>query len=297
MQPQNIYELIGTDAYDAEGAKVGRVGQVFLDDRTDEPTWATVSTGLFGTRESFVPLDGSRFEGGRLNLAYPKSRISEAPSVGSDGHLTPEEEERLYDFYEVADPAPAERADTSPTSTATATPTSAASSGSTGTADDAMTRSEERLHVDTTAQVSGRARMRKYVVTEEVQVTVPVRREKVVLETDPGEPGPAADQRPLSTTPNASAEPAPGTGAPSTGPTTGHDLSARDSLARADGTDNTDEAEMILYEERPVVTTETVPAQRVRLGTTEEIVEETVTEDVRTERVQLDDDTQTPPSR
>jgi hypothetical protein len=46
-----------------------------------------------------------------------------------------------------------------------------------------------------------------------------------------------------------------------------------------------------------VVTTETVPVQRVRLGTTEDIVEETVTEDVRKERVQLDDDTETPPHR
>lgn len=28
----------------------------YLDDATGQPTWVTVSTGLFGTRESFAPL-------------------------------------------------------------------------------------------------------------------------------------------------------------------------------------------------------------------------------------------------
>lgn len=294
MQPQDMYELIGKDAYDSDGQKVGRIGHVFLDDRTNEPTWATVSTGLFGTRESFVPLDGSDFDGDRLNLAYPKARIKDAPNVGSEGHLSPEEEDRLYAFYEVADPG--RPVDATATGTGTAESASATPrSVSTGADDDAMTRSEERLNVDTTARVSGRARMRKYVVTEEVQVTVPVRREKVVLETESGEPIHPDESDQLTAPTSAAAQP---TSATSTQSTSDQDPSspttAEGSLSRDE---QTDDSEMILHEERPVVTTETVPVQRVRLGTTEDIVEETVTEDVRKERVQLDDDTETPPHR
>ena len=288
MQPQDLYELIGKDAYDSDGQKIGRIGQVFLDDRTDEPTWATVSTGMFGTRESFVPLNGSDFDGDRLNVAYPKARIQDAPNVGDDGHLTPEEEDRLYEFYEVADSGSVETPDAGSGATTDSTP--ATSAASVGTADDAMTRSEERLHVDKTARVSGRARIRKYVVTEEVQVTVPVRREKVVLETDSGEPIDSTGTQPTGDQELSS--PA----ATGTHPTGDQNLSSPAGAALSRD-EQTDDSEMILYEERPVVTTETVPVQRVRLGTTEEIVEETITEDVRTERVELDDDTEHPPSR
>jgi len=197
----------------------------------------------------------------------------------------PNEEDRLYAFYEVADPSPADATSTGAAATTQGTP--ATPSVSADTDNDAMTRSEERLHVDTTARVSGRARMRKYVVTEEVQVTVPVRREKVVLETESGEPihPNASDQR---TAPASDATALASDQDPSSR------TAADDPLSHDE---QTDDSEMILYEERPVVTTETVPVQRVRLGTTEDVVEETVTEEVRKERVQLDDATETPPHR
>jgi hypothetical protein len=48
-----------------------------------------------------------------------------------------------------------------------------------------MTRSEERLRVGTETREAGRARLRKYVVTEHQQVSVPVSREEVTLEHEP----------------------------------------------------------------------------------------------------------------
>jgi stress response protein YsnF len=42
-----------------------------------------------------------------------------------------------------------------------------------------MTRSEEELDVGTSERETGRARLRKYVVTEEASQTVPVRREEI----------------------------------------------------------------------------------------------------------------------
>jgi len=49
-------QAIGAQAYGSDGDKIGKVGQVYLDDETNEPAWATVNTGLFGTSETFVPL-------------------------------------------------------------------------------------------------------------------------------------------------------------------------------------------------------------------------------------------------
>ncbi|GAA4966446.1 PRC-barrel domain-containing protein [Pseudonocardia tropica] len=52
-------ELIGRQVVDNHGEKVGKIGQIYLDERSGDPTWATVNTGLFGTKESFVPLQNA----------------------------------------------------------------------------------------------------------------------------------------------------------------------------------------------------------------------------------------------
>jgi len=175
MEPYDVDEVIGADAYDPDGTKVGRIGQIYFDDATDEATWAAVKTGMIGTRESFVPLDGAEFDGERLTLAYPTSQIQDAPSMDAEGHLTPEEEAELYAHY--GGTAPDHPAGPDPVDITCAAAGAAPP-------DAAVTRSEERLQVGTRSGVAGRARLRKYVVIEEEQVTVPVRREKVVLETE-----------------------------------------------------------------------------------------------------------------
>jgi stress response protein YsnF/sporulation protein YlmC with PRC-barrel domain len=131
--------------------------------------------------------------------------------------------------------------------------------------DDAMTRSEERLRTGTERVPAGKARLRRWVETETVQVEVPVRREKARLEV---EPGVGSADRLTDGAAAGGVEPAGASG-----------------RAVAGG------PEIVLHEERPVVTTETVPVERVRLGTEE--VEETVTvsDDVQVERVALETDT------
>ena len=121
---------------EANGNKIGGVGQIYLDDQTDEPNWVTVKTGLFGTSESFVPLSGASLSGSDIVVTYPGPNYDQATdresTVGRD----------------------------------TSGPTT----------DDAMTLSEERLRVGTQTREAGRARLRKYVVTENVTQTVPVSR-------------------------------------------------------------------------------------------------------------------------
>ena len=43
---------------DSSGHKIGTVSQIFVDDATNRPEWATVNTGLFGRRCPLSPLKG-----------------------------------------------------------------------------------------------------------------------------------------------------------------------------------------------------------------------------------------------
>jgi uncharacterized protein (TIGR02271 family) len=284
LTKEHIDDLLQRDGniLSTSGDKIGSIGQIYADDDNGQPTWVTARTGLFGTSESFVPLEGARIDGDNIVVPYTKDQVKDAPRVDTDGHLEPSEEERLYDHYQLnvggtytdattdrgtggvidrgAESSNTERdagfAATGGTYN-TADPSGTAGRDTSGpTTDDAMTRSEERLNVGTERQATGRARLRKYVTTENVTQTVPVRREEVRVEREPITDGNA--------------------GAALSGP----DLSE-------------EEHEVVLHEERPVVDKETVPVERVRLDTETVTDEVTVDEEVRKERIETDgiDDT------
>jgi uncharacterized protein (TIGR02271 family) len=240
-----IPELIGANAVDADGDKIGKVGQVYLDDATGAPKWVTVSTGLFGNKESFAPLEGASHNGDELRLAVQKDLVKDAPQVDADGHLGDAENEALFQHYaghlgtghDTADHVPSQGHDTSGPNT-----------------DDAMTRSEERLQVGTQQVETGRARLRKYVVTENVTTTVPVSHEEVRVEREPI----TEDNRDAATS-----------GAPI----------------------SEEEHEITLHAEQPVVAKETVPVERVRLSSETVTEEATVNEEVRKEQIDTPDST------
>ena len=96
---EQLRQLTGATAYDRDGDKIGRIGQVYFDDNTDQPKWITVNTGLFGMGESFVPLQGAQFDGDRVTLAYDKATVKDAPNVDGERHLDVEEEQQLYRHY------------------------------------------------------------------------------------------------------------------------------------------------------------------------------------------------------
>jgi uncharacterized protein (TIGR02271 family) len=263
-----IEALSGGTVTDSAGEKIGKVGQVYLDDRTGEPDWVTVNTGLFGRSESFVPLRGATAEGDALRVGYTKAQVKDAPRVDVDGHLSEDEEQRLYVHYGLADDDSGTGGTTGRTGADTGrredrdgdddaaartgtTTDDAAASGRRDTGDDAMTLSEERLRVGTERREAGRARLRKYVVTEQETVTVPVTREEVRLEREPVT-----------------------------------DANRDDALSGPELTES--EHEVVLTEERPVVEKETVPVERVRLSTDTVTDEARVSEEVRHEEVEAE---------
>lgn len=244
-------EVIGSTAYSHDGEKIGKVGQLFLDDQTGQPEFVTVNTGLFGTSESFVPVAEATFDGDTLTLPFSKDKVKDAPNVDLDGgHLDESEESRLYDYYDLS-------------SSSTQTDDRTGFEQTTGTeghdtsgptTDDAMTRSEEQVRVGTTSEEAGRVRLRKYVTTEQETHTVPVRKEKAVLEREPITDGNAGE--------------------------------ALDGPAISE-----EEHEVVLHEERAVVEKTTEPVERVRVGTETTTDEETVSEEVRKEHIEVEGDT------
>ena len=287
---EHIDTLLGNggNVLGSDGEKIGSIGQVYLDDQTGEPSWVTAKTGLFGTSESFVPLQGADVEGHDVRVPYTKHQVKDAPRVESDGNLSPEEEDRLYRHYEVGG-GTSGYTDTTTTGTTgnvgrgdrdvdidttsgrhtglTDTDTSTHSGTTTGrgtvghdtsgpTTDEAMTRSEEQLRVGTERREVGRARLRKYVVTENVTQTVPVSREEVRVEREPITDANRGD--------------------------------AYDGPAISE-----EEHEVTLHAERPVVEKEAVPVERVRLDKETVTANETVSGEVRKEEIEVEgaDDT------
>lgn len=96
--------LTGLHVVDQDGVKVGTVQQVYRDDATNDPEWITVRTGLFGMKETFVPLAGARRTGNELHVPHTKETIKQAPRIDADGHLDPSEEARLYQHYGLSRP-------------------------------------------------------------------------------------------------------------------------------------------------------------------------------------------------
>src|SRR5215212_6748966 len=257
MQKNDLLQRRGEDLYDANGEKIGKVEEIYLDAQSGEPEWALVNTGMFGTKSSFVPLQGASQNGDTLQVPYDNAQVKDAPKVDPDGELSQSQESELYAHYGL-DYSESRSDSGLPEGGAGASTGTDTSSGTVGedtsgpTTDNAMTRSEEELHVGTTQHEAGRVRLRKYVVEDEVTQTVPVKREEVRIEREP------------VTEANA--------GAATEGPAISEE-----------------EHEVVLHEEQAVVDKQAVPKERVRLDKDTHVEEEQVSDTVRKEQIDIDD--------
>lgn len=102
-------DLHPTTVHDRDGNRVGKVQQVYLDDNSGRPSWVTVNTGLFGTNESLIPLDGAQINGDVLTVPFDKQVIKDAPNFDPGHHLDESDEQALYDYYGVGGQAHDER--------------------------------------------------------------------------------------------------------------------------------------------------------------------------------------------
>jgi stress response protein YsnF len=231
MSPLDIDTALdwrGRTVVDRHGEKVGTFEELYLDE-SDRPAWAAVKTGLFGLRQTFVPLSAAQPAGDSLQVPFDKEQVKNAPNVDPDAQLSAEEEDTLFRHYglqpegtsgsetpsqagepdaQAAPPSQARQADAhaAPPDDQQQRAPAAASPDDEPRRERApsdegaeMVRSEEEVSVGTQRRVSGRARLKKHVVTEHVQKTVPVQRERVSVELEPADDeaeAPAPDRDP-----------------------------------------------------------------------------------------------------
>lgn len=100
---EQIPQVRRSAVVDRDGVKVGTVADVYLDDDTQRPTWATVATGLLGTRVRFAPLSGATYVSGQVQLATTRDAVLAAPRFTEDEYLDAHEESALIDHYRSAD--------------------------------------------------------------------------------------------------------------------------------------------------------------------------------------------------
>jgi uncharacterized protein (TIGR02271 family) len=242
------YDFRGRTLVDNDGEKIGKIDELYLDQEGGQPEWALVTTGLFGTKKTFVPIRSARPAGEELQVPVTKQQVKDAPNIDADQELSETEERHLFDHYGV--PYTTEGSTTA--TDAPADPQRGNGHDTSGpNTDEAMTRSEEELHVGTTQRESGRVRLRKYIVTENVTQTVPVRREEVRIEREPIT-----------------------------------DANRDQAMSGADISE--DEHEVVLHEEEPVVEKRTVPKERVSLGKETVAEEREISEEVRKEQIETD---------
>jgi uncharacterized protein (TIGR02271 family) len=177
----HVQALYDCDVIDNKGEKIGSVKRVWLEDGTGAPMWAEVHTGLFGMKESFVPIQQGQVAGGAITVPVTKEQVKESPSMHtSDDHMTEQEQEALYRHYGMRIPQAKsgehDRLD------------GKRAAGQRGGRDAAeVTLSEEKLDVGTRSVESGRVRLVKHTVTEQRDVTVPVTHEEVRVVREPVE--------------------------------------------------------------------------------------------------------------
>ncbi|MBV9817834.1 MAG: DUF2382 domain-containing protein [Solirubrobacterales bacterium] len=292
----DAYQWHGRTMFDSAGEKIGKIDEIYEDPETGKAEWATVNTGLFGTKSNFVPLAGATTSGEDVRAHVTKAQVKDAPGVEAAGELSEQEEQHLFEHYGVpytqegsttAQGAPqagepargrqatADRTDeyaggrqetVGETGEYAGGRRETAGRGGEGhrersgergveghdvsgpTTDEAMTRSEEELRVGTQRREAGRARLRKYVVTDMETRTVPVQREEVRVEREPI-------------------------------------TEANREAAMAGGEMTDEEHEVVLHEDEVLVDKHAVPKERVALGKDVVTDEQQVTEEVRKEEI------------
>ena len=253
----------GHDLVDRDGVKAGSIVDLYIDEQTKQPTWGLVRTGLLGSRQTLVPMGQATVPlavivsgAGSVQVPFESAAILDAPSVAVGEEISEATAIALRRYYGLGDPpAPAE-GDHGPSDTESldagaepAAKTTAAMTSASTEPSGTMIRSEEELRV-LLRRRARRVRVQRYVVTDYVTTTIPVRREELRL------------VEALSDEASRTAPPALPGGA---------------------------SWEMVLHQEEPVVSKQVVARERVRLHVQTITEHRRISGEVRKERIQVDD--------
>jgi uncharacterized protein (TIGR02271 family) len=171
-----LEEARGLPVYDSAGDKIGKVEDIYYDEQTNQPEWIGIGTGFFGTKRVLVPVQGASLSSDGYTVPYDKDRVKDSPDIDAD-EISQDTEAELYSYYGIQ--YGESRSDTG-------LPESSGRAGYDTTArEGTVTRSEEELQVGKRDVEAGRARLRKWVETEPVDVDVELQRETARVVREP----------------------------------------------------------------------------------------------------------------
>jgi stress response protein YsnF len=253
----------GHDLVDRDGVKAGSIVDLYVDEQTKQPTWGLVRTGLLGSRQTLVPMDQATVPlavmvsgAGSIQVPLESAAILDAPSVAVGEEISEATAMALRRYYGLGDRAAPAEGDHGPSDTELldagaalpAAKTTAAMTSASTEPSGTMIRSEEELRVRVRRRAR-RVRVKRYVVTDYVTTTIPVRREELRLEEA------LVDEASLTAPPAL-----PG-----------------------------DSWEMVLHQEEPVVSRQVVARERIRLSVQTVTEHRRISGEVRKERIEVDD--------
>lgn len=238
--------LDGATVYDPQGDKIGTVDDVLVDEQTNEPEWLLVDTGVFGP-DVMVPLvQLDRVDDG-YRVPFSKDQVRNSPKPSDQEELSEQEESELYRYYGI-------QYGEQYSSTGLPEGQHSGSQGRTQSGhepDDAMTRSEEVLDTHKVRRPRETVRLKKRIVTENVQQTVPVEHEELVVEREP--------------------------------------VTAENRGRAIDGPELTEnEHELTLSDEEVVTEKRVEPKERVRIDSQTQTEEKAVDEEIRKEQIDVE---------
>jgi uncharacterized protein (TIGR02271 family) len=252
-----LAEMRGTPVYSSDGDKIGSVEELFLDEDTREAEWIGLGTGLFGTKRVLVPVVGADVRNDAVYVPYAKDHVKGTPDLDGDA-ISQETESLLYAHYGL--PYSERRSDTGlpEGSDASADQEAASDTGLPPGAPDSPGDTTEGTPTVTRSEEELRVgtreteagRLRLHKWVETEQVEVPVELRREKA--------------------RVTREPV--------------DRSVSDQEIGAE------EIEVTLREEKPVVAKETVARERIRVDKEVEVGQETVRDELRKERVDVDDE-------
>ena len=249
LDSNNVTVFPGQEVYDINDEKIGTISDFYTTHST-VPTWASVHTGFFGFKVNIFPLAGATNFQDAIKVAFTKEIVKNSPNVDPENGIDEVEETDLNRYYKLQ---AADNLVSEFPSSSTPLPTNTTAQSNTPVNDNASVKLvEEELTVNKEQKQGKTYRIRKYVVTEPVTITIPLKKEKLHIE----------------------------------------EIDLNNKVVDPNATDTFVESvqEITLSEEVPLINKKIVEKKKIIIGKEETIHDEEVTEQVRKERFELEKD-------
>ena len=94
--PERARTWGGRMVVDRDGARIGTITQIYTDDATGLPEWATTR---LGEATVFLPLLDAHEQDGAVQVQVKRDDVAKAPMVGPGRRISEQDEARLYRWY------------------------------------------------------------------------------------------------------------------------------------------------------------------------------------------------------